>query len=452
MNDQQQMMQQLLAYLEKQMEGSQQNMADLPQRALQAGATPTQGSGGTILSPDPVRRVQQANEAWRERFPNPVENAARLGMTPEALLASRGNDATNQWAQLGGVVGVDPQKQRDMNRAASQYAAFAKSQREGTNGVTSEIPSSEYVPGASYRSGQSGTGSVAADGTRTVTSPYGTASMGPQNPQVAAAPAPQAPVTAGVPAGDLFGGAMATAQQVPAMVGNAVNAAQDWWQQNVIPDAPVNTERAPDTQGSPFRQGALKALNFIPNAILGLGGKVAEAGQALFGNQVDVPDVNFNSDFFSNLGVRMNQFPAIGSGTSASVSDITGSRTSDPGLPGETIGQRNSRVNEANRQYGNAFQQVRGQDLFDTISGANQDEQRDALIKTQMERNANPAAFTAIPQQPVPQMQLGQPQPQSQLPAFAFPSGSGMFTPPPVSTIAVEDPRKRKQPMVAGTY
>ena len=132
MNDQQQMMQQLLAYLEKQMEGSQQNMADLPQRALQAGATPTQGSGGTILSPDPVRRVQQANEAWRERFPNPVENAARLGMTPEALLASRGNDATNQWAQLGGVVGVDPQKQRDMNRAASQYAAFAKSQREGT--------------------------------------------------------------------------------------------------------------------------------------------------------------------------------------------------------------------------------------------------------------------------------------------------------------------------------
>jgi hypothetical protein len=96
MNEQQQMMQQLLAFLEKQMQSNQQNMADLPQRAMQAGATPTQGSGGTILSPDPVRRVQQANEAWRERFPNVVENAARVGMTPEALLASRGNDATNR--------------------------------------------------------------------------------------------------------------------------------------------------------------------------------------------------------------------------------------------------------------------------------------------------------------------------------------------------------------------
>jgi hypothetical protein len=297
MNEQQ--MAQLLAFMQQQMKDSQNNMADLPQRAMQAGATPTQGSGGTILSPDPVRRVQQANEAWRERFPNVVENAARVGMTPEALLASRGNDATNQWAQLGGVPGVDPQKLRDMNRAASQYSAFAKAQREGTNGVTSEIPASEWEQGAKYRVGQSGSGSVAADGTRTITSPYGTVSMGPQNPQVAAAPAPQtsnAPTTAGIGGFDLFG-----PNPIRSGVQSYMENAPQAWRENVIPNAPVNTSVAPPTQGSNLRQDVIQGASFLPNMLLGAGSTIAEGVGSLFGKQFDLPAVNMQSDFFSNL-------------------------------------------------------------------------------------------------------------------------------------------------------
>jgi hypothetical protein len=302
MNEQQ--MAQLLAYMQKQMDNSQQNMADLPQRAMQAGATPTIGSKGVVLSPDPVRRIQQGNEAWRERFPNPVENAARLGMTPEALLASRGNDATNQWAQLGGVVGVDPQKQRDMNRAASQYAAFAKSQREGTNGVTSEIPSSEYVPGANYRVGQAGSGSVAADGTRTITSPYGTASMGPQSPQGSPASPPQAPptpATAGVPSGDFFSGAASAAQGIPAMMGNAASSIEDAYRQAVMPNVPINTSVAPSVEGSGLRKAVIQGLSFIPNMALGAGSTIYEGAKSIMGNPVDVPQVNLGADFLANL-------------------------------------------------------------------------------------------------------------------------------------------------------
>ena len=40
-------------------------------------------------------------------------SAAQL--TPEARLASQGNNAMNQWAQLGQVDGVDPQKLRGLN-------------------------------------------------------------------------------------------------------------------------------------------------------------------------------------------------------------------------------------------------------------------------------------------------------------------------------------------------
>lgn len=260
-------MAQLLAFMQQQMQNSQQNMADLPQRAMQAGATSTQGSGGTILSPDPVRRVQQANEAWRERFPNPVENAARLGMTPEALLASRGNDATNQWAQLGGVAGVDPQKMRDMNRAASQYAAFAKAQREGTNGQVTEI-----TPGSSLTPAQ------------------------PSAPAV-----PQAPATAGVPSGDIFSGAASAAQGIPAMMGNAASSIEDAYRQAVIPNAPINTSVAPPVEGSGLRQNVVQGLSFIPNMALAAGSTIAEGLGSIMGNQFDVPQVNLQSDFFSNL-------------------------------------------------------------------------------------------------------------------------------------------------------
>lgn len=296
-----QAMQQLLAFLQQQMDASQQSMADLPQRAMQAGATPTSGSGNTVLSPDPVRRKQQENETWRLTFPGPVAQAARLGMTPEALLATRGNDATNQIAQLGGMVGIDPQKMRDTNRAFKQYADFARAQREGTNGVTSEIPASQWEQGANYRVGQSGSGSVAADGTQTITSPYGTASMRPQGAQVAAAPAsaqqtPAAPVTAGVSMPDIFG-----PNPIRSGVQSYVENAPEAFRQAVIPNAPRNTSVAPPTQGSDLRQNVIQGLSFVPNMLLGAGSTMAEGLGSIFGRQFDLPQVNLQSDFFSNL-------------------------------------------------------------------------------------------------------------------------------------------------------
>lgn len=261
-------MQQLLAFMQQQMQAQQQGMADLPQRAQQAGATPTVGSGGVVLSPDPVRRVQQQNEAWRERFPGVVEQAARLGMTPEALQASRGMDAMGQWAMLGGVPGVDPAKLRETMNNARAYREAAAANRNGTNGRVTEItPASSVVT--------------------------------PSQPNQASSPnqAPAAPVTAGapaVPALDIFTGA-----------GNAVadysqNAPQAW-RQYALGNAPVNPSTAGPIEGSNLRQDILQGLNFVPNMLLGAAGTVGEGLASLFGSPRDIPDVNLQSDFFSNL-------------------------------------------------------------------------------------------------------------------------------------------------------
>jgi hypothetical protein len=48
---------------------------------------------------------------WDEMFPNSA--ASRL--TPEALLASQGPSAMNQWAQQGGVKGIDQGQLADQN-------------------------------------------------------------------------------------------------------------------------------------------------------------------------------------------------------------------------------------------------------------------------------------------------------------------------------------------------
>lgn len=50
-------------------------------------------------------------------FFNPENSAASL--TPEARLASQGNNAMNQWAQLGGMTGVDPTALAKMNAGAA---------------------------------------------------------------------------------------------------------------------------------------------------------------------------------------------------------------------------------------------------------------------------------------------------------------------------------------------
>jgi hypothetical protein len=156
---------------------------------------------------------------------------------------------------------------RDMNRASSQYAAFAKAQREGTNGQVTEI-----TPGSSLTPAQ------------------------PSAPT-----APQAPATAGVPSGDIFSGAASAAQGIPAMMGNAASSMEDAYRQAVIPNAPINTSVAPSVEGSGLRRGVIQGLSFIPNMLLGAGSTLAEAGGSIMGNQFDVPQVNLEADFLSNL-------------------------------------------------------------------------------------------------------------------------------------------------------
>lgn len=274
MNDQQ--LQQFLAFLQQQMTAQQQAMADLPQRAQQAGATSTTGSGGVILSPDPVRRVQQANEVWRETFPGPVEQARRLGITPEALLASRGNDATNQWAQLGGVVGVDPQKQREMNRAFKQYADFARAQREGTNGQVTEItPASSITPQQPTQPAAPSTPMSGLDifGSG-VASGLGSAARG---------------------AGSLIG------DYARAVTSGSPEIANAWQSVALNPNTPRAGGAAPSNltteQGgwSPLISAFLQAGNAIPNWILGASGTLTEAFTGK-----DVAPINMQADAWTN--------------------------------------------------------------------------------------------------------------------------------------------------------
>ena len=69
---------------------------------------------------DPVRYAQeqytarQASDPWGPG--GQFEKSPRL--SPAAVLASQGNNATNQWAQLGGVPGIDPEELKRLNAAA----------------------------------------------------------------------------------------------------------------------------------------------------------------------------------------------------------------------------------------------------------------------------------------------------------------------------------------------
>ena len=403
MNEQQ--MQQLLAFMQQQMQAQQQGMADLPQRAQQAGATPTVGSGGVVLSPDPVRRVQQQNEAWRERFPGVVEQAARLGMTPEALQASRGMDAMGQWAMLGGVPGVDPAKLRETMNNARAYREAAAANRNGTNGRVTEItPASSVVT--------------------------------PSQPNQTSSPnqAPAAPVTAGVPSipvGDVFSGAGSAVSDY------AQNAPQAW-REMAIPNAPVNTSVAPPIEGSDLRQNILQGLNFVPNMLLGAGSTIAEGLGSLFGKQVDLPSVNLQSDIFSNLKNVLGGVPSYDA--------------SRGGFQNETAAEAGLRRAEEARQQSTASSQLLGEGAFDSVSGPYQDEQRSVLLQNRMDRNANPAGYLGAPSQPAPALQLSQPNAAPQTP-IAF---QGNVTPAsllPQNMFMTEEERKRRQtnqPMIAG--
>jgi hypothetical protein len=105
------------------------------------------------------------------------------------------------------------------------------------------------------------------------------------------------PTTAGVPSvpvGDIFSGAGNA-------IANAAQSATDAYRNAVMPNAPVNTTLAPPVEGSGLRRGVIQGLSFIPNMLLGAGSTIAEMGNSIFGNQVDIPGVNLEADFMSNL-------------------------------------------------------------------------------------------------------------------------------------------------------
>lgn len=189
--EQQAMMPQSYNIPPEQFDARMNMFADLPQRDQQARGTSTTGSGGVILSPDPVRRVQQNKQARRETFPTPAEAAKSAGMTQAGFNALRGGDAHNQAAQLGFVTGVTPQEQFAANMAVGRYRDFAKGQREGTNVKEVQIPATEWSKDLSFRVGKEGAGTIGANGLPQMSGRYGTASMtNPPAPAVVPPPTP----------------------------------------------------------------------------------------------------------------------------------------------------------------------------------------------------------------------------------------------------------------------
>jgi hypothetical protein len=81
-------------------------------------------------------RDLQAGKSHAPAAPTPA--AQRPSTTPPvaAVLASRGNDAMNQWAQLGGVVGVEPEEMQDANKARSQRQVANGGRSQSSSGST----------------------------------------------------------------------------------------------------------------------------------------------------------------------------------------------------------------------------------------------------------------------------------------------------------------------------
>jgi hypothetical protein len=79
---------------------------------------------------DPVRFAQEnyqarlATDPWGPGGQFAGHTAAET-MSPEAILASQGNNAMNQWAQRGAVKGIDPEELKRLNAsAAGRYKTY----------------------------------------------------------------------------------------------------------------------------------------------------------------------------------------------------------------------------------------------------------------------------------------------------------------------------------------
>lgn len=104
-------------------------MADLWRQGLEAQQAaqvrPAEAYEAQARAADPVRFAQQqyqarqAQDPWGPGGQFEGRRAADL-YTPEAILASQGNTAENQWAQLGGAKGINPEELKRLNAATYQ--------------------------------------------------------------------------------------------------------------------------------------------------------------------------------------------------------------------------------------------------------------------------------------------------------------------------------------------
>jgi hypothetical protein len=79
---------------------------------------------GLRYAEDPVGWLNKMRSAPGYEWTNPQGAFyGRPQMSPEAVLASQGNTAANQWAQLGAYKEINPDVLRQLNRSRAQYGS-----------------------------------------------------------------------------------------------------------------------------------------------------------------------------------------------------------------------------------------------------------------------------------------------------------------------------------------
>lgn len=151
------------------------NQARAPQRFHQVQAGVHRDTAGNVINTDPVERAMQEQEAWDARFhanETPEQKAMRL----RGARASRGMDASNQWAIALG----DTQLAQDMQKGREVGAGMRNAREIREKGVagTSRIVNPELEGNFFAKYGLTSTKNP--DGTTTVNGPYGTASSNPK--------------------------------------------------------------------------------------------------------------------------------------------------------------------------------------------------------------------------------------------------------------------------------
>ena len=268
----------------------QQTLPRLAQTQQQAQSTPTIGSGGTVLSPDPVERQRQGNQVWDMQF-----NAPKL--TNEAKLASQGPNATNQWGVAGGVQGVDPAELTRLNTYRDNMTRSQGAYNRAREGISD--------PTASRQAGMSAISRRIKPGSReekALIAQFGgvdrsTTPGGAFNPNAAVmkAEAVKPVANPNVPS---FNEPVKT---VPGAVPE--NAYQAGVGQYLRGDPDPQAQPTQKTMGGTgLWQDVKQGLSFIPNVILGA---AATTGEAIGGK--DIAPVNLQASPWANFQNMFNQ-------------------------------------------------------------------------------------------------------------------------------------------------